>query len=193
MLTPQQIDNISFSRATFGGYDMQSVDELLEPLTKDYVTLYEENAQLKSKMKILVAKLEELRNSEPDEQAILEATRATCDNMIKETEEKCAKMVSDAKDAVDNVGKNAADMIAAEQAKVDEAKKEARKTISLIMRELDACLTFMSQVKSNNIFKEETEDPAIAQVNAVADEIAANLETMIVDMPPLEADTTGNL
>lgn len=51
MFTPQQIDQISFNRATFGGYDMQAVDEFLEPLTEDYVTLYKENALLKSKMR----------------------------------------------------------------------------------------------------------------------------------------------
>ena len=59
MFTPQQIDQICFDRVAFGGYDMQSVDEFLEPLTEDYVTLYKENALLKSKMKVLVAKLEE--------------------------------------------------------------------------------------------------------------------------------------
>ena len=46
MLTPQEIENISFEKATFGGYNMQSVDELLEPLTEDYITLYKENALL---------------------------------------------------------------------------------------------------------------------------------------------------
>jgi cell division initiation protein len=50
MFTPQQIEQISFGRQTFGGYDMQSVDAFLEPLTEDYVTLYKENALLKSKM-----------------------------------------------------------------------------------------------------------------------------------------------
>ena len=40
MFTPQQIDQISFSKSTFGGYNMQQVDEFLEPLTEDYVTLY---------------------------------------------------------------------------------------------------------------------------------------------------------
>ena len=49
MFTPQEIDQIAFSRVAFGGYDMQSVDEFLEPLTEDYVTLYKENALLKSK------------------------------------------------------------------------------------------------------------------------------------------------
>ena len=55
MFTPQQIEQISFSRATFGGYDMQSVDELLYPLTEDYKTLYKENDLLKSTMKVLVS------------------------------------------------------------------------------------------------------------------------------------------
>ena len=35
MFTPQQIDQISFNSATFGGYDKRSVDEFLEPLTED--------------------------------------------------------------------------------------------------------------------------------------------------------------
>ena len=58
MFTPQQIDQIAFSTVKFGGYDKQSVDEVLEPLTEDYVTLYKENALLKSKMRVLVGKLE---------------------------------------------------------------------------------------------------------------------------------------
>ena len=64
MFTPQQIDQVSFGRSTFGGYDMQQVDEFLEPLTEDYVTLYKENALLKSKMRVLVGKLEEYRKNE---------------------------------------------------------------------------------------------------------------------------------
>ena len=43
---------------------MQAVDEFLEPLTEDYITLYKENALLKSKMRVLVSKLEEYRQNE---------------------------------------------------------------------------------------------------------------------------------
>ena len=50
MFTPQQIEQISFSRATFGGYDMESVDQFLEPLLEDFTTLHKKNALLKSKM-----------------------------------------------------------------------------------------------------------------------------------------------
>ena len=64
MFTPQQIDQVSFGKATFGGYNIEDVDAFLEPLTEDYVTLYKENALLKSKMRVLVAKLEEYRKNE---------------------------------------------------------------------------------------------------------------------------------
>ena len=64
MFTPQQIEQISFGKATFGGYDMNDVDEFLEPLVEDYITLYKENALLKSKMRVLVGKLEEYRKNE---------------------------------------------------------------------------------------------------------------------------------
>ena len=61
MITYQDIREKSFdnAKAVFGGYDMGSVDDFLEPLTEDYITLYKENSVLKSKMRILVEKLEE--------------------------------------------------------------------------------------------------------------------------------------
>ena len=64
MITPQQIEQIAFKKTPFNGYDTRSVDEILEPLTEDYITLYKENALLKSKMRILVNKLEEYRQNE---------------------------------------------------------------------------------------------------------------------------------
>ena len=101
MFTPQQIEQISFSRATFGGYDMQAVDEFLEPLTEDYITLYKENALLKSKMKVLVSKLEEYRNNEASMKDAIVNAQKTCDMMVKEAEAKCTQMLSDANQAAD--------------------------------------------------------------------------------------------
>ena len=88
MLTPQQIQDISFEKALFGGYDMDSVDDILEPLTEDYVTLYKENSVLKSKMRILVEKLEEYRKQEASMQNALLAAQKTCDQMVAEAEQK---------------------------------------------------------------------------------------------------------
>ena len=96
MLTPQQIDQVSFGRSTFGGYDMQQVDEFLEPLTEDYVTLYKENALLKSKMRVLVGKLEEYRKNEASMKDAVINAQKTCDKMVAEAEAKCARMLSSA-------------------------------------------------------------------------------------------------
>lgn len=96
MLTPQQIQEISFEKALFGGYDMDSVDEILEPLTEDYITLYKENSVLKSKMRILVEKLEEYRKQEASMQSAILAAQKTCEQMRLDSERKCAQMLRDA-------------------------------------------------------------------------------------------------
>ena len=64
MLTPQEVSEHAFAKASFGGYNMAMVDEFLDLLTEDYTTLYKENATLKAKMKVLVDKLEEYRSTE---------------------------------------------------------------------------------------------------------------------------------
>ena len=84
MFTPQQIEEQTFSKAVFGGYDMQQVDDFLEPLTEDYIALYKENSVLKSKMKVLVNKLEEYRAQEADLRSRVANAQATCDQMIAE-------------------------------------------------------------------------------------------------------------
>ena len=107
MFTPQQIEQISFRRATFGGYDMEAVDEFLEPLTEDYITLYKENALLKSKMKVLVSKLEEYRKNEASMKDAIVNAQKTCDMMVKEAEAKYTQLLTDANAAAAENARNA--------------------------------------------------------------------------------------
>ena len=86
MFTPQEIQEQTFSKAVFGGYDMQQVDDFLEPLTEDYIMLYKENSVLKSKMKILVEKLEEYRGQEAAMKQQMAQAQAQCDRMIAEAQ-----------------------------------------------------------------------------------------------------------
>lgn len=64
MITPKELQGKEFVKAVFGGYDMESVDDFLEQIVEDYSALYKENAVLKSKLKVLVEKVEEYRNTE---------------------------------------------------------------------------------------------------------------------------------
>ena len=155
MLTPQQINEISFTKAKFGGYDMASVDAFLEPLTEDYVTLYKENALLKSKMRTLVEKLEEGRKNENTSREALENTRKTCDKMLREAEEtarktgenmireaqaKCAKMIADAQAAAAECTKRA-------EAAVD-TKKYPSSQIDSLQAQLNACIEALERMRA---------------------------------------------
>ena len=186
MYTPQQLEEISFARARFNGYDIDSVDEVLEPLIEDYVTLYKENALLKSKMRVLVEKLEEYRNGEASMRDAMHGAQQTCDQMVRDTEMKCAQMLNDANLAAAENAKNASSLIAAESARVEEAKKAANQRISEIQDQLKTVVQALERVKTANLPTELPKEHA-ATADAVADEIATTLEAMMgttVDTAP---------
>ena len=187
MFTPQQIDQISFGRSTFGGYDMQQVDEFLEPLTEDYVTLYKENALLKSKMRVLVGKLEEYRKNEAAmKESVVKAQKAA-DKMILDAEAKCAQMMKNAsaaaaevKPAVDTAANDA--LVASENARVEEARKAAAAKINELQEQLRSCIQALDRIKSANAPAAKAEPVKAAfdfDGDDVASEISKNLENLV--------------
>ena len=187
MFTPQQIEEVSFKKATFGGYDMQAVDEFLEPLTQDYITLYKENALLKSKMRVLVGKLEEYRENETAMKDAMVNAQKTCDMMVREAESKCAQMLSDANRAAAENARNATNLIAEEKARVDEARRLAASKISELQLQMSNCLEMLERIKEENrptisrhtrgrLFDPNAEK---AKTGALADEICHSLDAMM--------------
>ena len=200
MFTPQQIDQISFSKATFGGYDMEQVDEFLEPLTEDYVTLYKENALLKSKMRVLVGKLEEYRKNEAAMKEAVANAQKACDKMVMEAEAKCAKMLSSASASANaasaaaaaaQVSQNTDALVAAENARVEEARKTAAAKISELQDQMRTCIQALERIKGANAPAAPAAPKAEAMdSDAVADEISQNLEALVgttVDHSPKAA------
>ena len=184
MFTPQQIEQISFGKATFGGYDMQDVDEFLEPLTEDYVTLYKENALLKSKMRVLVGKLEEYRKNEASMKDAMINAQKTCDMMVREAEQKCAQMLGEASATASANTINADALVASEQARVEEAKKAAAEKIEEIQAQMRVCIQALDRIKEANRPVENA--PAFDYdrtegdtTEAVANEISMNLEALV--------------
>ena len=185
MFTPQQIEQISFEKATFGGYKMEDVDAFLEPLTDDYITLYKENALLKSKMKVLVGKLEEYRNNEASMKDAIVNAQKTCDMMVKEAEAKCTQMLNDANVTAAENAKNNDALIAAEEARVEEAKRVARNKIEELQNQIRSCINALERIKENNrpaesgAFDYDRSEGKSKSTDAVADEISANLQAMM--------------
>ena len=172
MFTPQEIQEQTFSKAVFGGYDMQQVDDFLEPLTEDYITLYKENSVLKAKMKILVEKLEEYRAQETQQSSAVADAQAKSAQMIKEAQAKCAAMLQNAEvNAQANAQVNAANVqlaqlnqqIHAEQERLNYAKETALSFISVIERDVQGHLGLLETLKTRDLTKEDAPEQPAAQ------------------------------
>lgn len=218
MFTPQEIQEQTFSKAVFGGYDMQQVDDFLEPLTEDYITLYKENSVLKAKMKILVEKLEEYRAQETQQSSATAEAEAKSAQLLKQTQAKCAAMLQNAEV---NAQANAANVqlaqlnqqIHAEQERLDYAKQTALNFISVIERDVQGHLGLLETLKSRDLTKEEAPaqpksahekpydwqadkaEPAPAPAPSVstekiASEISDNLEKLIGSEPETKTVST---
>lgn len=96
MLTPQEVSEKGFPKASFGGYNMAAVDEFLDQLTEDYTALYKENASLKAKMKVLADSLEEYRATEKGMRRALLAAQQAAEEMVKEAESRKSQLLRDA-------------------------------------------------------------------------------------------------
>ena len=151
MITAQDIREKTFEKSRKGGYDMASVDDFLEELADDVTAYQKENAVLKSKMKVLVDKIEEYRaNEEALNMAVLSAqklavqiendARTRSAAMIEEAEQQVKARVGGIEAETEKQEKRLADAKAATE-KFFEA---ARALCNTQLRNLDAISSGMT-------------------------------------------------
>ncbi len=209
MFTPQQIDQISFSQAKKAkdGYSMEEVDAFLEPLTEDYVTLYKENALLKSKMRVLVGKLEEYRKNEAALKEAAANAQRTAEATIRDAEAKAAAMMANASAAAQQAqaaaqaqaaqaavqaqqaaqaSRSSESLIAAENARVAEARRAANAKIQEIQEQMRTCIQALERIKGAAAAAPAAPNAPVAPAydsDAVANEISQNLEALVGTAP----------
>ncbi len=127
MITAQDIREKTFEKSRMNGYDMASVDDFLEELADDVSAAQKENAVLKSKMKVLVDKIEEYRsNEEALNMAILSAQKLAV-QIESEARQRAAAMIEDAERQVKEKVGSIQDQTAAEESKLSAAKEATKK------------------------------------------------------------------
>ena len=127
MITAQDIREKGFEVVRFNGYDRDMVDDFLEELADDVAATQKENAVLKSKMKVLVDKIEEYRaNEEALNNAILSAQKLAV-QIESEARQRAAATVADAeKKAQETIG-SITDRADAEEKRLADAKAACAK------------------------------------------------------------------
>lgn len=194
MITAQDIREKTFEKSRIGGYDMASVDNFLEEIADDITSAQKENSVLKSKMKVLVDKIEEYRaNEEALNMAVLSAqklavqiendARTRSAAMIEEAEQQVKARVGGIEAETEKQEKRLADAKAATE-KFFEA---ARALCNTQLRNLDAISSGMTAA---------TAAPAAAPASESADVDSAvrSIEESVSKLrpePPVKMDLSS--
>ena len=171
MLTPQDVTNREFDKAVFGGYDIAAVDRFLEELSQDYAALYRDNATLKGKLKVLVDKVEEYRNTEDAMHLALLTAQKTAREITEEAETKAAEILEEAQKKAEGLLAKA------------EADTEARR------RELNAGLQTEENALLNARRKTAAYLESLKKASAEFEESLADIYDFaepLEDLPPLQ-------
>ena len=166
MMTPQEVASHAFSKATLGGYNMAMVDEFLDALTEDYTALYNDNAILKNKLKVLSDTIEEYRATDNAMRKTLLAAQQMAEAMVAEAEEKKNSLVHDAEAAAAQRIEELRSAIAAEEYRLKAAQEATAAYVKQLkdMHENEiALLDGLSQLVPP---QEETKDDPAADISA---------------------------
>ena len=185
MLTPQEVAEHAFSKASFGGYNMAMVDEFLDLVTADYTSLYKENATLKAKMKVLADKVEEYRATEEAMRKAMLSAQKTAEEMVSEAEAKASDIVSSAE-------REARDKIAAIRQEVENEQLRLtaaqNATSAYIAKLKDLYQNEMEYLSS--LSKLSAPKPKEDKVAQTADAIGSAVEKAVEEVPPVAEEAT---
>lgn len=141
MQTPQDLKEHEFEKAVFGGYDATAVEDFFEKTVDNYAALYKENAVLKSKLKVLVEKVEEYRSTEDSMRMALLTAQKMGNEIVEEANKKAENIIADARERTERREKEFYDRLKDEERKLREAESAtsqfSRKILSLYKNQVD--------------------------------------------------------
>lgn len=155
MLTVQEIQAMSFEKAVFGGYDMKSVDEFVEQITETIATLQKENAALKSKMKVLVDKIEEYRSVEDGMRRALVSAQNIAQETLEKSKTEAEQLLTTARTEAETRIENYRIQIANESKRLEEAKAKNAEFVAQLSAVYEEQLKSLIALSASDILVEQ--------------------------------------
>lgn len=155
MLTVQEIQAMSFEKAVFGGYDMKSVDEFVEQITETIATLQKENAALKSKMKVLVDKIEEYRSVEDGMRRALVSAQNIAQETLEKSKTEAEQLLTTARTEAETRIENYRIQIANESKRLEEAKAKNAEFVAQLSAVYEEQLKSLVALSASDILVEQ--------------------------------------
>lgn len=191
MLTPQEVSERAFAKASFGGYNMAMVDEFLDTLTEDYTALYKENAALKAKMKVLADKVEEYRATDDAMRKTLLTAQTMADEMVREAEQKKNELLSQAEDEAREQLAALQQELLNEQARLTAARSATAACVDMVRELYQRELAHLDAFSGLAAPQDEAPKAAPAPVDPVAAavaEIESNMNRMMEEEAAAEPE-----
>ena len=95
MLSIDEIKNVSFRRASIGGYRPEDVDNFIDQVLITIEQLRKEKSDLVKKMDILATRVEEYRAEEDAVRNAILSAQKVADNTVKEARAKAARLIEE--------------------------------------------------------------------------------------------------
>ena len=179
MITAQDIREKTFEKSTFGGYAMGEVDDFLDALAGDLAAAQKESATLRGKMKVLVDKIEEYRESEDAmrlalvsaqkvAKTIQEDARTQADELLANAKAEAEKIVADAKAEADAVLGGLQQQRETEELRLQKAQNAAADYVQKFRMVLDHESKFLDSLEDSDFVQDVIVTPAPEEPKAIA-------------------------
>lgn len=176
-MTVQEIQEIGFEKAVFGGYDMKSVDTFLERVAEEFAAMQKENAALKAKMKVLVDKIEEYRGVEDGMRRALMSAQTIAQDTIDKAKQEAEDIVTAAKDETENKVRSTRDEIELEAQKLEAAKKNTMEFIARVSAVYQAqAKALVELAKSEDLLRQQNAGKPVEPVVPVQAQPTASVQ-----------------
>lgn len=192
-MTVQEIQEIGFEKAVFGGYDIQSVDSFLERVAEDFSAMQKENAALKTKMKVLVDKIAEYRDVEEGMRRTLASAQAIANETLNKAKKEAEQMVASAKSEAEQTIQTMQQQIALEEQKLELARKSTVEFIARVSASYQAqAKSLVDLVTSENLIRPEDNEQIMERASATPEQSGmASSSDVTSDTRPLSKDSNN--
>lgn len=160
MLTLNEIRNVNFRKANFGGYRAEDVEAFIDEVQLSYDTLLRENAELVKKLEVLAAKLEEYQSEEDSIRSALMNAQRVGDASLRDAKHKAEIILKDATIKAEKIVSNAQAEIHRERDIIERMQRDIAEFKTRLLRAYKEHLTIINNLPTDEIMRPETKELA---------------------------------
>lgn len=156
MLTLNEIRNVNFRKANFGGYRAEDVEAFIDEVQLSYDTLLRENAELVKKLEVLAARLEEYQGEEDSIRNALMNAQKVGDASLRDAKHKAELILKDATIKAEKIVSNAQSEILNERDIIERMQRDISEFKTRLLKLYREHLTLINSLPTDDIMRPDT-------------------------------------